>query len=740
MSRWLTLFTLTGVVVFPSARGAGQETSPPAPPEFRAGTAVVVLDVVVRDKKGRPVRDLKPEEVQVLEDDQPCTVESFRLVETEEAPEPSGGLTAPGAPTAAPSAAPEGTGVTDATRLPLNLVTLVFDRLDIEGNHLARAAARDFVKRGLSPRTEVAVFKIGQRMAVVQQYTNDPERLRQAVDVATSGADIKGDSLTRMALQASRDQLRAGGGEGAPPDVQLDGGDASETTAGRLPPGSQAVQDYGVQAKSLEVVANALRMADSLQRQMEGEWSLYPLLALVKAQERLPGRKTLLFFSQGLQVPPNLDDVFRGVISEANRANVSFYAVDARGLQARSDIHDSALALQQAAATLMQQQRKRGGEATTVEEMRVMDTVDDSLHLNLQQTLQDLSEATGGFLIANANDARQGVDRVASDIRGYYEITYVPHNPDFDGTFRKIAVKVARKDTVVQSRTGYFALPPSDRLVLPYEVPLLAALTSSEPHHDFEQQLGALHFAPGPDGVQSLVLMEVPLKSFDFDVDKRKKTFRLKLVAMAVVKDEDDRVVERFSDEFPLGGPLDRLDEVRAANAVLKRTLPLGPGHYTLEGAAAVQEGGRVSVERTEFDVPATMSGPALSSLCLVQRLEPLPKDAPPSTDPFQAGNLRIVPHLGDPVSKAASPNLSFFARIYPAGGEKAHLSLQLVREGAVIGLAEPEMPAPDEAGRIAYMGTVPAASLAPGAYEVRLTMVQGGETATAEASFELVP
>jgi hypothetical protein len=42
--------------------------TPAAPPSFRVDTGVVLLDVVVRDKKGRLVRDLRPDEVQVFED------------------------------------------------------------------------------------------------------------------------------------------------------------------------------------------------------------------------------------------------------------------------------------------------------------------------------------------------------------------------------------------------------------------------------------------------------------------------------------------------------------------------------------------------------------------------------------------------------------------------------------------------------------------------------------------------
>src|SRR5437899_9319984 len=56
--------------------------APPEPqtPVFRAGADVVVLDVVVRDRKGRTVRDLRPDEVAVYEDGVGQPVASFRLV------------------------------------------------------------------------------------------------------------------------------------------------------------------------------------------------------------------------------------------------------------------------------------------------------------------------------------------------------------------------------------------------------------------------------------------------------------------------------------------------------------------------------------------------------------------------------------------------------------------------------------------------------------------------------------
>jgi hypothetical protein len=109
--------------------------------------------------------------------------------------------------------------------------------------------------------------------------------------------------------------------------------------------------------------------------------------------------------------------------------------------------------------------------------MQIINTAESNLTLNVQQTLSDLAEKTGGFLVANANDFGSAVNRLASDIRGYYEIQYSPAVVSFDGGFRRIGLEVARKNIILQSRRSYFTLPPSDQIVLPYEMPLFMTLS-----------------------------------------------------------------------------------------------------------------------------------------------------------------------------------------------------------------------------------------------------------------------
>ena len=91
------LAALTWAQAEPAPPPPSTPTSAAEKPEFRTGTAVVLLDVIARDKKGRPVRDLKPEELQVFENDKRCEIRSFRLVETQGTIEPgaAGAVAAP---------------------------------------------------------------------------------------------------------------------------------------------------------------------------------------------------------------------------------------------------------------------------------------------------------------------------------------------------------------------------------------------------------------------------------------------------------------------------------------------------------------------------------------------------------------------------------------------------------------------------------------------------------------------
>src|SRR5574339_530202 len=151
MRSGLVTAVMAAITVTLAAQAGAQQT-PPAQPVFRTGTTAVMLDIVVRDKRGRPVRDLRPDEITVLEDGVAREVKTFRLIE---------GMPAD----AAVSAAPVEAGVVQPDPLRrITLVSLVFDHLSQNGRKMALKASQDYLKRPMPPGQWTAVFTLDNRL------------------------------------------------------------------------------------------------------------------------------------------------------------------------------------------------------------------------------------------------------------------------------------------------------------------------------------------------------------------------------------------------------------------------------------------------------------------------------------------------------------------------------------------------------------------------------------------------
>src|SRR5260370_28887943 len=127
---------------------------------------------------------------------------------------------------------------------------------------------------------------------------------------------------------------------------------------------------------------------------------LFSLFSLIKEQYRFPGRKTLIYFTEGFSVPPELSDLFNTMIGMANRANVSVYAVDATGLATSNRNPAAGSLLDQATRSIRNQQTARSGPVTP-DQAPTLDRDAHSIQPNTQNPITDLAESTGGFLIAN---------------------------------------------------------------------------------------------------------------------------------------------------------------------------------------------------------------------------------------------------------------------------------------------------------------------------------------------------
>ena len=149
-------------------------------------TEVVLLDVVARDKKGRTVRDLRPDEVEVYEDGVRQETGNFRFLDSRAIGEAARGRRR-GARGRRPPRPRRPRPPRPGESRHLNLVTFLFDQLGPDGRTIARKAALSFLELENRPDVYVSVFQIGDSLRLLQQFTTDRESVRTAVSAGDRG-------------------------------------------------------------------------------------------------------------------------------------------------------------------------------------------------------------------------------------------------------------------------------------------------------------------------------------------------------------------------------------------------------------------------------------------------------------------------------------------------------------------------------------------------------------------------
>ncbi|HKX33343.1 MAG TPA: VWA domain-containing protein [Blastocatellia bacterium] len=734
---WLAV----ALIISSSQPIAGQTPATSRPqdePKIRIGTAEVALDVVVRDKKGRQVKDLTAADFEVYEDGARQTIESFRLVGSDPGATGGGNSARGREATAAPAAARE------KSASP-GVVALVFDRLAPEARALARKAATAYADDGSMANDFTGVFAIDLSFRTLQPYTSDPQLIRRAIETATSKsvstfasnteqvrnlAD-RGSSLERQSAAS----LSASSAAGA-------AGDSAGAAAGGQAAGRAMLEQTFVQMQ--------IRMSESfetLERNQQGYATINSLLALISSMRNLPGRKTVIFFSEGLALPPAVIEQFKSVINAANRANVSIYAVDAAGLRIDSPILEATREITSMGERRMNQAHTSRDD-TSGPMMKSLERNEDLLRLNPHSGLGDLADQTGGFLIRDTNDLTAGLRRIDEDMRFHYVVTYVPKNPEYDGRFRQISLKLSRSNLEVQTRKGYYAIDGSLAIpVLSHEVRALAALNalSRERHSNpFAIWAGGLSFpAPNRPGLTP-ILVEVPAAAFTLTPDREKKTYSSDFSILVLVKDGTKQVVQKLSQHYPLSGPLDKVEAAGKGEILFYREVDLPPGQYSIEAIAYDAPSGKASLRVGALEVLNLDEAKLrLSSLTLLKRAERLTAEEQQQDRPLHFGEVVVYPNLGEPLRKSAVKQLAFFFTAWPGKGATGQLQLTievLQNNRRLAQLPGGELPAADQQGRVRYASALPLDKFQPGGYELRVTVKDGESSASRSTPFSIEP
>ena len=655
----------------------------------------VSLNLVVRTKKGKLVPDLKPEDIVVTDGGVPVKISTLHLV----------------------------TGDSGE-----HLLTLVFDRLDSSSGHNARDIAGKILKMVPPNGFSICVMKAQGRLMLYHDFTSDRAPLSAAIAQATDDEQSIGSKGSEAAEKRLLAIAKTGNDEtGAPVS-------AKDRT-------------------SAQIVLAELQESQRVMQELHAQPGLAGLLALARTEQRLPGRKTVLYFAQGLQSDATSENRLRDIVGAANRAGVSIYVIDANALTAQADqsmvammaIGNAKSAMAQAGPAAATSTGANGlpqsvpqaapGLAPMVSNQ--FDRYEGADPNANKSPLIGLAESTGGAYVASGEDIKKPLRRLIEDMTTYYEASYVPPIENFDGQFRPIAVKPLRDGLKISSRAGYFAMPPdSGHTIRPFEAAVLKTLSEATLPTDVSFQAKVLRLGELQTGNENTVIVEVPLSSVETLNDPNANLYSLHVTVVAQIKNKAGQVIEHFGEDIPRHGALSS-KESQPAFVSMQRHFTAEPGDYVLEAAVLDQNSGKAGAQRTEFQIPRGSDEPFLSDVAMVHHIDPVPEEADPD-EPMRYGNGKVVPDVSDHVAKGTK-DLSFFFVVHPDGSaEQPRLEMEVLKTGEPIAQVPLRLSKTEGAVSVPYLATIQAGGLPSGEYQVIERLTQGGKTAERQLAFRI--
>lgn len=386
------------------------QTPSPSPKDddvVKISTNLIQIDVTVTDKKGNVVKDLKREDFEIYENGKLQDISNFSFISNQKSQ--------PQNPTEKTNI-PKPVGTLRAEQIRRTIALVVDDlSLSFESAYRVRRSLKKFVDEQMQEGDLVAIIRTGAGIGALQQFTADKRLLYAAIE------RVKWNPQGRGGIGA----FAPIGGESS-----IDSEEESEEEESAQTGNGQTEESF-----RSESFANA---------------TLGALQFIVGGMKDLPGRKSVILFSDGFEVfsrpsggageATTALDSLRRLVDTANRASVVFYAIDARGLLTTN------------LNAVDNPPNIKGSEIQQISSSR------NELLFNTQEGLILLSQETGGFAVINNNDLNKSVGKILDD-QSYYLIGYQPDDETFNAEqrrFNKLEIKLKRPDLKARYRSGFF--------------------------------------------------------------------------------------------------------------------------------------------------------------------------------------------------------------------------------------------------------------------------------------------
>ena len=453
---------------------AAQEPQKPdsGPAPIRVSTELVLVNVVARDKKGNPIRDLKQGDFTLYEDGKRQQISTFDFEDVDQLPLTAGASVTGAAPGTLLHSTKKAPPTLDAR--DRRLIVLFFDFSAMEPEQIDRSVdvAKNFVSAKMQPADLLALVSLATNMHVDCDFTGDKDKLLALLTSYNSG---QGQGFDNGATGSAEGTAETSG------SFTEDDTDLNTFTADR---------------------------------------TLLALQSLMQALSKFPQKKSIIYFSNGItQTGVDNQSALRAATAAAIKANASIYSLDVRGLQAfppGGEAQNASLHGQSAYSGASVLNDLNGNAAS-------------------QDTLATLSSDTGGKAFFDSNDFSGIFSQVQKDSSVYYVLGFTSSNPAKDGRFRHLKVVVNRPDLKLDFRSGYYAgrdfihLDRADR-----EQQLQDELAAQLPSVDVPVYAGESYFRKDDSHYYLAVSLVIPGSQIPFVTEKDKDNAAIDIIGQAL--------------------------------------------------------------------------------------------------------------------------------------------------------------------------------------------------------------
>jgi VWFA-related protein len=672
-----------------SSGGASSAQAPDATPGgfvLKMNADLVLTNVVARDANtGELVQGLKQSDFSIYENGKKQQIDTFDFESVDKA-EPLNEPTVSGLAAGISGNANKAVVVAKPEDLRNHrLIVMFFDLTSMQPEDLDRsvAAAKDFLKNKMQSADLVALVSLGNTLKVDQDFTVDKDALMNEVGVY-NGTEGQG-----FAQGATANSNQA------------------EDTTGYTPDESEY-------------------------NDINTDRELFALRAVAKSLEKITEKKSLLYFSGGIQRSGIENQAsLRSAINEAVRANLAIYSVDTRGLQAISPLGDASTGSLRGTGAF------NGGALL------------NNMNANFatQEVMATLSTDTGGKAFFDSNDFAPAFAQVERDTSAYYAIGFHSSNPARDGKYRKLTIKIDRPGVKLEYRPGYYA--PADFQHAGHEDrerDLEEQLASDLPATDMAVYLDAMYFRLSENSYFVPVSLIVPGSQIPFVKGGDKDNATLDIIGEVI--DEAKRPIGNARETVKLN--LDPSLQARQKNIQYTTSFNLPPGKYQLKFVVRENQTGQMGSFEAEITLPDMKKAPLkISSIVLASMRQPSKKNTP-----LVRGGEEYVPNITHVFRQDQHLYLLYEiyapARAKPAAdaprGTKPGIdllsSLELIQGSAKVyetPLVEARAINVEGRDAVAIELDVPLATLKPGPYLCQLNVIDDAQGSFAFPRFAIL-